>query len=374
MSKPTALGAHIYGGGFSQGISRVFKVMGQLEEGPWGSETFERNFPGVYHPIGKENWELSKFRDVNLVYTNPPCAVWSTIGSGKGYDDPRFQFTRNCIDLGLELRPEVFMLESVCRAWSAGGLFYTMMGEKFMKLGYGVTMFLTNGILHGGVQHRERFHFIAHRGELELQEPVVHSVSSVGDVIGDLMESARFTDQLPIIPNHVVRRPRGIENDVLRLLQQGEGYNRAVERLEETTGKKAGRWRLLAKRLKWDEPCSTIADLSSLFHPLQDRQLTLREGARLCGYPDSFIVHEDPKFTTHDGRQEDLTQAVLPPMGEYLARLAHSTLGNGLAFDEMRIVDWRKIGRKFRGSAEGKGDEIKKEKREERKRFAAQDY
>jgi DNA (cytosine-5)-methyltransferase 1 len=370
MSKPTALGSHVYGGGFSCGVSRIFKVIGQLEEGPWGAETFERNFPDVYHPIGRENWDLSKFKDVNLVFTNPPCSIWSTIGSRKGYDDPRFQFTRNCIDLGLELRPEVFVLESVCRAWSAGRLFYEQMAEKFMCLGYGVTILLTNGILHNGVQHRERFHFIAHRGELELETPKVRSVASVGDVIGDLEETARFTDEEPVMANHVVRRPRGLENDVLELLEEGEGYNRAVERLEMLTGAKAGRWRLLAKRLKWDEPCSTIADLSSLFHPHANRQLTLREGARLSGYPDSFIVHEDPKFTTHNGRQEDLTQAVLPNMGEYLAKLALSSLGNGLALDELRVVDWRKIGRKFRGSSEGHGEDIKRERREERRREA----
>lgn len=360
--------AHVYGGGFVVGASRHFKLLGQLEEGDWGSLTFEKNFPGVYHPIGRENWDLSKIKGVNFLATNPPCAVWSTIGSRKGYDDPRFQFTRNCIDLGLELRPEVFVLESVCRAWSAGREFYVQMAEKFLRLGYGVTILLTNGILHNGLQHRERFHFIAHRGELELQEPVVRTVASVGDAIGDLEETARFTDEEPLMVNHVVRRPRGLENDVLQLLEEGEGYNAAVERLEMLTGLKAGRWRLLAKRLKWDEPCSTIADLSSLFHPHANRQLTLREGARLCGYPDSFVVHEDPKFTTHNGRQEDLTQAVLPNMGEYLARLAYSSLDNGLAIDELRVVDWRKIGRKFRGSAEGEGEEIKRQRREERAR------
>jgi len=368
MDKPTMASAHVYGGGFVTGATRHFKLIGSLEEGDWGSLTFERNFPGVYHPIGRENWDLNKVKDVNFLVVNPPCAPFSTIGSRKGHDDPRFEFTKNCFSLGLELRPEVFALESVCRAWSAANLFYSAMAEKFMRLGYGVTILLTNGILHNGFQHRERFHFIAHRGELELETPKIRSVASVGDVIGDLEETARFTDEEPLIANHVVRRPRGLENNVLELLEEGEGYNRAVERLEMLTGEKAGRWRLLAKRLKWDEPCSTIADLSSLFHPHANRQLTLREGARLCGYPDSFVVHEDPKFTTHNGRQEDLTQAVLPNMGEYLAKLALSSLGNGLALDELRVVDWRKIGRKFRGSSEGCGEEIKRERREERKR------
>ncbi|KKL65998.1 hypothetical protein LCGC14_2149350, partial [marine sediment metagenome] len=120
MSRPVALGLHIYSGAFTLGMSRHFKIIGQWEEGPWAADTFELNFPKVPHPLALEDWPV---RDVQpqVMYANPPCAPWSAAGSRLGMADPRVQFTKNCVELALQLKPEVFVVESVCRAWSPNG-------------------------------------------------------------------------------------------------------------------------------------------------------------------------------------------------------------------------------------------------------------
>jgi DNA (cytosine-5)-methyltransferase 1 len=371
--QPTAVGSHVFGGGFTLGVSRVFNVTADLEEGPWGATTFDLNFPGMYHPLRREDWDLSRVRTPSLLFVNPPCAVWSNLGAGLGYADPRFAFTKTCFDLADQLQPEVFILESVCRAWTAGREYYASMAERLIDRGYGVTIFLTDGILHEGFQHRERFHFIAHRGRLDLREPRVRTVPSVGDAIEDLELTATLLDEEPFVPNHRIAATSPAIHRVLEVLREGEHFNDGVERLFYQEAFMAPRARFIAYRLTWDEPASTVVDIGCLFHPRQHRLITPREAARLCGYPDSFVLAANPRCRTFAVHGADLTQAVLPPMGEYLARAARESLGTMLPAPELTVIDWRRLGRKFRRSTEGAGDEIKKQRQlEKRARREAQ--
>ncbi len=350
-SEPTAVGIHIYGGGFTLGVQRNMRVLAQLEETPFAVDTFNMNFTGIDHPILAKDWNLSKYKNVTLVYANPPCAPWSNIGSHLGKDDPRIAFTKTAVAVALILEPEFFILESVCPAWTKGREFYAAVAKKFTDIGYGVTIFMTNGILHGVPSHRERFHLIAHRYELALEEPKVDflSIPTVGDVIGDLVSTARWTDEDPILPNHVVKRPSVEDVNVLRELEAGKKWNNVAERLiaEGVPAKKA---RMISGRLAGDIPCRTLVDMGCVFHPTENRMITLREGARLCGYPDDFVIAP----TDNDdflARAADLTQAVMPGMGDFLSRLCVVSREGADAKPELNIVDFRKQGRQYRPKA-----------------------
>lgn len=350
--RPCALGCHIYSGAFTLGVSRVFNIVGQWEEGPWGAATFDLNFPKVPHYLTRDSWPVAQHvSKVNFLFVNPPCAIWSAAGSHLGTADPRIAFQATCIDLAKAIQPDVFVLESVPRAWSptGGRDFYTRAAGELGALGYQVTIYLTNGLLAGGAQWRERFHFIAHRGELEIPEPTatIADAPTVRDLIGDLEHLAVFKGEgEPKLPNHTVRRPGEPYLNVLRNLKQGENWELGLERaLAQSLP--ARKHRFLAHRLRYDAPAPTIADINSLFHPAQDRPLTLREGARLCGYPDSFVFALTGKASElHDAKSTDATQAVMPPMGEHLARLALRSLDAASAQPgELRIVDHRVLAR-----------------------------
>lgn len=351
MKRPTALGCHIYSGSFTLGVSRVFDILGQWEEGPWGAATFELNFPGVPHPLKLEDWPVTSLTGaVNLIYANPPCAPWSCVGGLLGMADPRLTYTRNVMDLALELKPEVLIIESVPRAWSPSGGqdFYTAFAEDFQRAGYAVTIYLTNALLVGASQWRERFHFIVHKHEFDIPKPTmtIESVPTVRDVIGDLEHSARWIGEEPTLSNHVVKRPSPIELNTLRYLGEGDSYNDGVTRAQ-AAGLEAKRARNIAQRLRYDSTSSTMVDIGAVVHPTADRMITLREGARLCGYPDDFVFALINRPTrTHDARSADVTQAVLAPVGEYLAKLAQRSLDN-LAAEPgtLRVINHCKVAR-----------------------------
>ena len=354
-SRPTAIGIHIYSGAFTLGVSEYFEILGQWEEGPWGGKTFEMNFPNVPHPMTKAEWPVAemKARGVNLMYANPPCACWSAVGSHLGVDDPRFQFTLNAAEAAMEVSPDFFILESVPMAWTSGQAAYEEIARRFRdECGMATTIFLTNGLLHYGTQSRNRFHLIAHKKEMNFPEPMIgwRDVPTVRDLIGDLEDSAVYVgsgDELAV-PNHIVRRPPDGDLRVMQELKEGEKWNNAANRLTERDGIPAKRGRMIASRLLMDSTVNTVLDIDALTHPTQNRTLTLREGARLCGYPDSFEFAVNTKNDRGLGTNSDVTQAVMPYMGRYLAERCMVSLESDIAKpDGLPMIDFRKIARPF---------------------------
>lgn len=343
-NEATAIGIHIYSGAFTIGVETHFKILGQWEEGPWGADTFNLNRPHIPHPLTKAEWPVAQHvGKVNLVYTNPPCACWSAVGSHLGTGDPRFQFTLTAAQTAMALKPDFFILESVPMAWTKGQSAYESIAANFRKIGYGTTILLTNGILHGGTQSRPRFHLIAHRYEIDFPAPEVtwQMVPTVGELIGDIAKLAVMPGETPKVPNHVTRPLGPSHQMVLEELKQGEKWNVAAQRLRDL-GRDAKNGRLFACRLNEDSTCNTVLDLNALAHPTEPRTLTLREGARLCGYPDNFIFAVTDKHGI--GTKSDVTQAVLPPMGRYLAERVRVAMENSYAKpDGLPIIDFRKL-------------------------------
>src|SRR3990167_7377335 len=215
VQRPGAIGCHIYSGAFTLGMAKRFDILAQLEEGPWGAETFKLNFPKTPHYTQAESWplvleNLAKQRP-SVVFANPPCACWSPIGAKLGDKDPRFKFTENSFNVAMALDPEIFVMEGVPGAWSSsrggGKEAYPRLSREAGLRGYQTTILLTNALLHGGNQSRERFHFIVHRPELSIPTPWPGVFPSVNEVIGDLADSAVFLgEEEPRVPNHVVER------------------------------------------------------------------------------------------------------------------------------------------------------------------------
>lgn len=90
-------------------------------------------------------------------------------------------------------------------------------------------------------------------------------------------------------------------------------------------------------------PTITSAATREFIHPIEDRPLTLREAARLQGFPDTF------QFLGNRGSQSvQIGNAVPPPSANILAGMilnaegkAGSDLGNGAARVSSGILSFR---------------------------------
>jgi len=361
-NKPTAIGAHIYGGGFTLGMMEHANVLGQWEElGGYGDETTKLNLGDElqHFVLPFDEWpDTYKEGDIEIVFANPPCAPWSNIGGHKGMDDPRTIYADHSIELATRLRPTFFIMESVPQAWGAKGgqELYLKYTDIMHSLGYAVTIWFTNTVLHGIPQHRNRFHFIAHKLELQLPEPqlVNGAPALIKDTIGDLRDNFTWTEDILegsspldlVVPNHNVTRPRQVDLNTMQFLQQREGWKHGYARAVEA-GLEAKKNRLIATRLRWDAPSNTMVDIGCVVHPLDDRFLTMREGARLGGYPDWYRVAPTTSDRMYLARRADLTQAVMPCVGSYISKQFSTALDRGKPATPgtLDVVDFRPLAR-----------------------------
>lgn len=347
--KYEALGINIFGGGFTLGVLRTgrFDVKNQWEECDAGKRTFELNTPryfgGINRPLRFQDWDM--FISPRFIYANPPCAPWSAanvrpgINVGVRHADPRLAMTKRTMETSMALKPDFFALETVARGYSMGRGYYDEWAEKWIKKGYGVTYYLTDALLRGLPSTRQRFHFLAHRNDFKLDDHVDtrnFMPKTVAMAIGDLQ------DHFGHLPHHMPRRMSAAAHELCRVVKEGrlltgkddpdnDEVHRAIEACE---------WKpsFLNHKLLWDAPGFTVVNLSQHIHPKRPRFLTQREGLRLTGYPDDFLV-----------QAQGATQAVLPIMGQHIAELAADSIDSGTRSQaDLRIVDHREFSKPFR--------------------------
>lgn len=335
--KLKALGINIYGGGFTLGVMRHFNVVAQWEEITLGKRTFDLNFPGFNRPLTRDAWDVDTWRGkVPFVYANPPCAPWSSANTHPGktkasrFLDPRLALTAHTYEAAVALRPEVFISESVEAGYNIGACHYDQYVELWLKAGYAVTFFLCDAILQGSPSMRRRFHFIAHRSQLQLgAPPALIRATTVGDVLHDLKQvkgQLSHHEQRSLNPHYL---------ELAKLTQPGEPLRKALSRVPG--GYQGPGVGFLMKKLKWDRPGFTMVGFQYI-HPLYDRWITFREALRLCTYPDTFVAHN----------AVEAVDAVLPCVAEFLALVAKRTITKNEPCPlEFKLVDWRPLAKKF---------------------------
>lgn len=356
----TSVGVHCYAGGFAEGMKDSFTQVAQLEEafgkaGTFGTDTFHLNFPDIaqrnaeYHEPVMESWRPEQLRGANVVFGNPPCSAFSVVGSRKYMDDPVLNYTRNTVSAGLAVQPDIFVWECVPNIWGKGRPIIDWAAAEFERLGYQINVFFTNWVMHGAPTSRERFHFIATRYRLPLEEfrPKhfgFEDVITVRETIEDLEGHPQDPDW-----NHTWELPDPKALPVVERLRQGEGWPAGYARAlgDGYTVDQLRKHRLIAGRMIYDAPSRTLLDMGCTFHPSLNRHITVREGARLCGYPDTFLF---ARSGNPYRRMTEVTKAVIPPAGRFLGRVFRAALEGGekvRADGSLHVTDWRSQGRPY---------------------------
>jgi len=290
------------------GLDLGFHAMGFepaicVDHDPESCKTIRRN----------TNWavfegDIRQFRP-NLtavgVIGGPPCQGFSPAGKGNP-DDERNLLWREYLRVVVESSPQFIVFENVPgMIHSKNKGHFLDLVEAIEKLGFVVNWGVLNAADFGAPQSRRRLFVVAGKGfKIELPAPTVSKHVTVKEAIGDLVRKRG-------IPNHSPNQHADHVIERWRALAPGEidpNYRRA--------------------RLDPHAPSTTIragggygprGDHLAGFHPpihySLPRQLTVREAARLQGFPDDWIF-EGSK--TAQGRQ--VGNAVAPPVAQAVAR------------------------------------------------------
>ncbi len=328
-------------GGFSLGAELTgFRSLAAIDIDPILQSAYRRNFPGSraiqasVADIDASGWRylLGKARPDGLI-GGPPCQGFSPMGRHRK-NDPRNTLLGHFYRHVEILRPKFFIMENVPGLLSGDNYEILSNGLENVPSRYRVLdPIIVNASDYGAATSRRRVLIIGYDpNEVGILEPKMFQPRplknpvTVRDAISDLpgpIPEAKTIGEFGWrkYPQRAAHRLTEYAVRLRNLPPLGLGWSEAIELhrngfvsgVVETqhSGKVARRYRVTeggksdpitkAYRLEWAGQCPTIragtgADKGAFqsvrpLHPGKGRVITVREGARLQGFPDWFVFH-----------------------------------------------------------------------------------
>jgi DNA (cytosine-5)-methyltransferase 1 len=308
-------------GGFSHGAHRAgFDVRAAYDNDPVLCSSYVHNFPKTKHILA----DVAKLsastvqRDaggmVDGVFGGPPCQGFSSIGK-RSPSDPRRQLLGHFFRLVRELQPKFFVMENVVglQQGSASKVLQDAIREVSDGFKIGGPWVL-DAASFGAATKRPRLFVIGiskklgvdfEMDDLEKQKCEPTSVKdAIGDLAGLVPTERDNADDLwkidpKLKPSEYARALRS-SNLTCTGNARTKHTETVVQRFREVEpggSDKVGRH----PRLSWDGQCPTLragtgSDKGSFqsvrpIHPVEPRVITVREAARLQGFPDAHVFH-----------------------------------------------------------------------------------
>lgn len=280
-------------GGFSRGFFEAgFKLVAALDNAPQVAKTYRTNFPQVtlieddiQNVDGETLLKIIGERP-DVVIASPPCEPYTSANIrrlkdplDRLYSDPMGRLTLHGIRLIGDLEPRIFVIENVPQIME--GSLKEALVREIKRIGYREVFFnILRAEDYGSPSRRTRV-FISN---VKIKPPPLKSRIVVIEALKDLPSPNGE------IPNHeyVPMSPKKFKK-ALKLK-----WGSSLVKYEGSDGKFYTNWtRLHPFRL-----APPILGNSRFIHPFETRLLTVREHARLMGFPDYhvFLGGRDSQF------------------------------------------------------------------------------
>lgn len=337
--KHTAVGIFVYAGGFSVGMSKKFNILAHLENTPaYASKTSQLNFPNV--PIFEGPSGRPKFQP-DVVYSNPPCAVFSCLGKNFGKKDqwrgdPRLNDWRDAVDYAIGSGAKAFVGESVPQLLTHGREFAAEQSRKLMDAGYAVWWYRHDLKFHGMPQQRRRVMILASKYQLEFP-----AANTDRKLIKQVLDDAHKTDHYCECAD--------LEAELYQYVPEWGGFAESYDKLFKDQLKGKGRPRFVTHKIGYEGICGTVAG-DYMFHPEHPRKLTVEEHAALCGYPADYQWAFDGSRYQYGRTVSEIARAVMPPVATAVAEILHKGIEAGKPADTGRttlVTRWAKSPRRY---------------------------
>ena len=266
-------------GGLDLGFEKAgfnIPVANEFDSTIWA--TFEANHPKTTLIKGDiRDIKESDFPDsVDGIIGGPPCQSWSEAGALRGIEDDRGQLFFDYIRILRGKKPKFFLAENVSGMLaSRHSAAVKNITSMFESCGYDVSITLVNAKDYGVAQERKRVFFLGFRKDLNVDFTFPEGSTradekklTLRDIIWDLKDSA------------VAAREKNYKNPD------------AVNNNEYFTGAYSTIFMSRNRVKDWDEQMVKVAKNDCRFVEGKEdlyRRMTVREVARVQGFPDDFV-------------------------------------------------------------------------------------
>ena len=294
-------------GGLDLGFEKAgfdIPVANEFDKTIWA--TYKENHPNTHliegdvRQIAKEDIEKFITGDIDGIIGGPPCQSWSEAGALKGIKDARGQLFFDYIRILKEFKPKFFLAENVSGMLAnRHSIAVQNILQLFDEAGYDVSFTLVNAKDYGVAEERKRVFYIGFRKDLRIEFGFPKGSTkddskkiTLRDIIWDLQETA--------VPSGEKNRhnPDAINNN------------------EYFTGAYSPIFMSRNRVKSWDEQAFTVqaSGRQCQLHPQAPkmvkvatndcrfvegkehlyRRMTIREVARIQGFPDDFkFIYND---------------------------------------------------------------------------------
>ncbi len=294
-------------GGLDLGFERAgfeIPVANEFDKTIW--ETFKENHPKTHliekdiRNVKKEDIEQYIDGELDGIIGGPPCQSWSEAGALKGIKDSRGQLFFDYIRILKEFQPKFFLAENV------SGMLANRHSDAvqnilqlFEDAGYDVSFTLVNAKDYGVAEERKRVFYIGFRKDLNINFGFPKGSTkddnkkiTLRDIIWDLQETA-----VPAGPkNH--HNSRAINNNeyftgayspIFMSRNRVKAWDEQAFTVQ-ASGRQCQLHPQAPKMVKVDtNDCRFVVGKENLY-----RRMTVREVARVQGFPDEFkFIYED---------------------------------------------------------------------------------
>lgn len=284
-------------GGLSLGfIEQNYELLFANDNNHWALETLSKN-----HKVGAvsekdiqyisvdEIRKLAKNEHINVLVAGIPCQSFSMAGyrirtSQKDSDDDRNYLFKELLRIVKGLKPDIVIIENVKGLISMqGGKIRNDIIDGLESIGYKVDYRILNAADYGAPQLRERVFFIGNRIGVDNIFPKTTTPSEKYTTVGEVLKNVPKN-------NHAPRQLSGVVLQRVKLVKQGQNWTSLPKELQ-TKSQHSGAY----GRLDPNKPARTLTTrfdsppVGYVTHPTENRTLTVREGARIQGFPDDFV-------------------------------------------------------------------------------------
>ncbi|WP_084418461.1 DNA cytosine methyltransferase [Henriciella litoralis] len=301
-----------------------------------------RHFFGKEGPIG--------------VIGGPPCQGFSSIGK-RDNSDPRNSLLIKYFEVVQELQPKFFVMENVPGLLLPNSRHFLDTGLNLVADAYSIVGPITlNASNYGAATDRKRIIIIGYKSEymnpLDTHVLIAAAASAphtTKDAIYDLGEPSNESDWQSYAENSEIssyaqslrsRAPSGlgdrsfVERQKIGLVSGFSSTRHSSLVVSRFSNTKQGEKESVSrfKRLAWNKPANVLragtgADKGSFqsarpIHPDQPRVITVREAARIQGFPDWFSFHPT-KWHSH----RMIGNSVPPPFSHFLFKIIAERIG-----------------------------------------------
>lgn len=362
-----AIGMYIFGGSQTLGVmqsgydvDRILEISDSILNK--NAYHFNKNYPNIPIILPSE-WKSEGYvenlakNNYDLFFANNPCSGLSRINPNASVNNETNRFFYDVINNIHLIKPKRFLMENAPTLVTTG---LPILNDivNLLSPDYYINIMNDNAGNHNVSMIRPRTIITGYRKDIydgpPLYNPDIQQITTVKMAIGDLYSDS-FADTLPNneLVNHCFNTlipfykyvPNG--QTVLEMLTNNPKFDKdlpedwhivRIKHYREKLAQGKGYWNKSPMRLYENRTAPSLTGLSLFIHPKFDRDLTLREYARLMGYPDDFIFYTDNNDCEVNPIQ-CIAQGVPVNFIKYvLSQMSETILGNNPIFKNYNIV------------------------------------